>query len=210
MTPLSQKARNLLFDLGNVIIDLDIDLTFQNLSKLLRKDANQDLIDKAIRDYECGRISTELFINKILSQSHYKAQALDVIEAWNSMLIRIPSYRLEMLSMLRKSFNVYLLSNTNELHLEWVRRYVLKTYQIKEFEKEYFHKAYYSHIIGDRKPLPSIFQHVIDDAVLTPSLTLYMDDVEENIDAAHQLGFSTYLVKPGIDVAEYLKKEGYY
>ena len=206
----SSKYRNLLFDLGNVIIDLDVDGAFEKLEKLFLPEVKKDFIDKTIFDYECGRISTEIFINKLLSQSHRKVQAVDIIEAWNSMLVSIPVYRLEMLRMLREKYNVYLLSNTNAMHLEWVHKYVDRTHSIRNFEKEHFHQAYYSHIVGDRKPLPSIFKYIIDDALLTPALTLYMDDIQENLDAAEKLGFKTYLVKPGEEIAEYLKMEGFY
>lgn len=204
------KARNLLFDLGNVIVDLDVDGAFQKLEKLFRKDANRAVIDKTMIDYECGRISTESFVRELLHQSKSQVEGPEIIEAWNSMLVGIPVYRLEMLRMLRNDFNVYLLSNTNALHLEWVRRYVKKTHQVDDFEKEHFHQAYYSHLVGDRKPLPSIFKHIIDDSFMTPALTLYMDDIKENLDVAKKLGFKTYLVKPGEEIAEYLKLEGYY
>ncbi len=206
----SQKVQNLLFDLGNVIIDLDIEKTSNKLKSLFRTDADKNIVDRILIEYECGRVSTDIFINTLLSQSNRSVQALDLIEAWNAMLIGIPAYRLEMLKILKDNFNVYLLSNTNELHLEWVHRYLRRTHDINDFEEQFFNQAFYSHILGDRKPLPSIFRHVMDDASVTPALTLYMDDVQENIDAAEQLGFNTYLVKPDVDIAEYLKKEGYY
>ncbi len=204
------KARNLLFDLGNVIIDLDVEGAFEKLGRLFRKDADKAIIDKVLIEYECGRISTETFIRELAHQSKNQVQSSDIIEAWNSMLVGIPVYRLEMLRMLREDFNVYLLSNTNALHLDWVRQYVKKTHQVNDFEKEHFHQAYYSHLVGDRKPLPSIFKHIIDDSFMTPALTLYMDDIKENLDVAKKLGFKTYLVKPGEEIAEYLKLEGYY
>src|SRR5688572_30678637 len=136
----ASKYRNLLFDLGNVIIDLDVDGAFEKLEKLFLPEVKKDFIDKTIFDYECGRISTEIFINKLLSQSHRKVQAVDIIEAWNSMLVSIPVYRLEMLRMLREKYNVYLLSNTNAMHLEWVHKYVDRTHSIRNFEKEHFHQ----------------------------------------------------------------------
>ncbi|MEO6132987.1 MAG: hypothetical protein ABIQ02_14155, partial [Saprospiraceae bacterium] len=190
--------------------DLDIDKTFNDLDKLFRPDADKKLIERIAIEYECGRVSTEIFINTLISQSKPTVQALDIVEAWNGMLIGIPQYRIAMLLMLRPNFNVYLLSNTNELHLDWVHAYVKRIHGIEDFEKKFFDQAYYSHLIGDRKPLPSIYKHVIDDAFMTPSLTLYMDDVKENIDVAEKLGFKTYLVKEGEDIAEYLKGEGYY
>ena len=199
-----------MFDLGNVIFDLDIEKTRQSFEKMFRKDADKKILDKVFIDYECGRVSSDIFINTLLSQSNRNIQAVDIIDAWNSMLIGIPEYRLDMLLKLRERFNVFLLSNTNEIHLEWVRRHVQKVHRVRDFEERYFDKAFYSHLVGDRKPLPSIFKHVIDEVFMTPALTLYMDDLQENIDTAKKLGFHTYLVKEGEEIAEYLKVEGYY
>jgi glucose-1-phosphatase len=207
---LKNKVRNLLFDLGNVIVDIDIEGAYSRLGNLFRKDARKEVIEKALLDYECGRISTDIFINAILSQSEHKYQALDVIEAWNSMLIGIPDYRLDMLDQLRSNYNVYLLSNTNALHLEWVHRYLRRVHQVESFEQKYFDHAYYSHLVGDRKPNASLFKFISEDAYMTPALTLFMDDMQANIDTADKLGFQTYLVKPGEEIAEYLKMGRYY
>ncbi len=207
---MKNKIKNLLFDLGNVIIDIDIEGAHQRMRSMLRDDANIEMVQKALIDYECGRISTEIFINHMLRQSDRKYQAIDVIEVWNGMLIGIPRYRLTMLEMLRPKYNVYLLSNTNTLHLEWVHRYVLRAHKVSNFEESFFDQAFYSHIIGDRKPNASIYKYVSEEVYMTPEHTLFLDDLEENIEAAAKLGFHTYHVKPGEEVAEYLKVEGYY
>jgi glucose-1-phosphatase len=206
----SKKIKSLVFDFGNVIIDIDIDGAHKRLKEFLKKDAKPEIIEKAMLAYECGRISTDIFINTILSQSERKIQAVDVIEAWNSMLIGIPEYRLSMLEALKGRYNVYLLSNTNALHIEWVHRYLSRVHKVDQFEKRFFDQAYYSHLIGDRKPNPSIFKYLTEDAFLTPALTLFMDDIQENLDVAKKLGFGTYLVKPGEEIGEYLKVEGFY
>ena len=207
---MKNKIKDLLFDLGNVIIDIDINGAMERLKSMLRSDADVAMIQKALMDYECGRISTEIFINHILRQSDRKYQAIDVIEAWNGMLIGIPRYRLVMLEMLRLNYNVYLLSNTNELHLEWVHRYVQRAHKVSNFEETYFDQAFYSHMIGDRKPNASIFKYVSEEVFMTPEHTLFLDDLEENVAAAAAFGFHTYHVKPGEEVAEYLKLEGFY
>jgi FMN phosphatase YigB (HAD superfamily) len=207
---MKNKIKNLLFDLGNVIIDIDIAGAQERLKSMLRKDADMAMIQKALVDYECGQISTEIFINHILRQSERKYQAVDVIEAWNGMLIGIPHYRLTMLEMLRPNYNVYLLSNTNALHLEWVHRYVKRAHKVSDFEESFFDQAFYSHLIGDRKPNPSIYKYVSEEVFMTPEHTLFLDDMEENISAAADFGFHTYHVKPGEEVAEYLKLEGFY
>jgi putative hydrolase of the HAD superfamily len=207
---LSNKYRNLLFDFGNVLIDLDIPLTFERIKALVKKDASEEVINEAVLKYETGKISTDIFINTLLSQCPPKVQALDIIEAWNSMLIGMPAYRFEMLTMLKPKYNLYMLSNTNELHIEWIQRYLKKQHKIDDFEKQYFDDVYYSHLVGDRKPNVSIYEHVIKDAGLTPSLTLFMDDVQENLDVASKLGFGTYRVKEKEEIAEFLKSEGFY
>jgi glucose-1-phosphatase len=207
---LANQYRNLLFDFGNVLIDIDVPGAIEQLKSLVKKDNAEQVFQEALLKYETGKISTDIFINTLLSQCGPNVQALDIIEAWNSMLIGIPEYRLEMLTMLRPNYNLYLLSNTNELHIEWITRYLHRRHGIHDFEKRFFDGVYYSHLVKDRKPNPSIFQHVMTDALLTPSLTLFMDDVQENLDAANQLGFGTHLVKEKEDIAEFLKVEGFY
>jgi putative hydrolase of the HAD superfamily len=207
---LNRKIKNLLFDFGNVLIDIDIDGAYARLGNLFRKDFKKELVEKAFLDYECGRISTDLFINAMLSQSEQKYQAIDVIEAWNSMLIGIPEYRLDMLDKLRSRYNVYLLSNTNELHIEWVHRYLRNVHKVDAFEKQYFDHAYYSHLVGDRKPNASLFKFVSEDSFMTPALTLFVDDMQANIDTAKSLGFQTHFVKPGEEIALFLKEGGFF
>lgn len=207
---MNHQITTLLFDLGNVIVDIDIDGAHERLRNMFKADANEAAIEKALIDYECGRISTEIFINTFLHQSERRYQAIDIIEAWNSMLVGIPSHRLDMLSHLREKYKVYLLSNTNALHLEWIHRYVRKEFQIDNFEDAFFDYAYYSHLVGDRKPNASLFKFIREDAYMIPALTLYMDDVQENLDVAELQGFQTYLVKPGEEIGEYLKEQGFF
>ncbi len=206
----SKSIRHLLFDLGNVILDIDVDGAIDRLMQLSKVDGNQMSIEKILLEYETGRVSTDIFINTILRESKAHVQAIDVIKAWNSMLIGIPSHRLEMLTLLRREYSVYLLSNTNALHVEWLHTYVKREFGIDSFEKEFFDGVYYSHLVGDRKPMPSIFKHIVDDAMMTPSLTLFMDDVQENLAVAKKQGFKTYLVQPGTDIAGYLREEGFF
>ena len=207
---LESKYSNLLFDFGNVIIDIDVSGAISRLEALQRPDAKREVIDHMHHEYECGRASDELFINAFISQSKRDVQALDIIEAWNSMIIGIPSYRLDMLLQLRNKYNVYLLSNTNSLHLEWIHRYMQRIHGVTDWEKTYFDGTYSSHRIGIRKPEAKIYQHVIDDALLTPENTLFMDDLEANILAAEKLGFGTKLVGEGEEIAEFLKINGFY
>ncbi|MEO5905496.1 MAG: hypothetical protein ABIQ11_02130, partial [Saprospiraceae bacterium] len=143
---------NLLFDFGNVIIDIDVDGAMGRMTKLLKSDGDRAILTGIVNEYECARISTDIFLNKIISHSRPGVQAFHIIEAWNSMLIGIPTHRLEMLRKLRKKYNVYLLSNTNELHLEWVHHHLRRVHEVENFEKEFFDHVFYSHLVRDRKP----------------------------------------------------------
>ena len=207
---LSKQYRNLLFDFGNVLIDLDIPLAYKRMRELLTKETGLEVFSEALVKYEMGKTSTDIFINTLLSQCSPKVQALDIIEAWNSMLIGIPDYRLEMLTRLRPKYNLYLLSNTNELHMEWIHQYLQKKLGVADFEKRYWDGVYYSHQVKDRKPHPSIYQYVIKNAPLDPSVTLFFDDMSDNLNAAREMGFGTHLVKEKEEIAEFLKVEGFY
>lgn len=206
----SSRPANLLFDLGNVIIDIDIPRTREGLTRLLRDPADFEPVLATIAKYECGLIGTDLFINQILGQARHGVQALDVIEVWNSMLIGLPTHRLEMLITLRKDYKVYLLSNTNELHLTWVHRYLEREHGVQDFEQAFFDKAFYSHLLKDRKPNPSIYQAVLREAGIAPEDTLFMDDMPENLVPAEALGFRTHLVREGEEVGQFLLEEGYW
>src|SRR5690348_15760355 len=102
---MQKKYRNLLFDFGKVIIDIDDVGAIERVKKLLD---NESAFEEALPKYEIGKISTDTFINKLLSQAKPKVQALDVIQAWNSMLIGIPEHRLDMLKALKPNYNLYL------------------------------------------------------------------------------------------------------
>jgi putative hydrolase of the HAD superfamily len=208
------EIRNLLFDLGNVIIDIDIKGAKFNIEALLDpkypgKEVESYLY-QAIHQFEVGEIDREVFLQAMLKYALPEVSSSDMIEAWNSMLIGIPIYRLTMLEKLRQDFNVLLLSNTNAIHLEWVYDHMNRHFGEPEFEQKYFDDTYYSHLIKSRKPDAKCFQIVLDQSYITPEKTLFIDDFEENIIAAHKLGFKTHLNPAGEEIAEVLKVKGFY
>lgn len=208
------KISNLLFDFGNVLIDIDIEGAWERLSELRNPQLSKDQVETEVNQltikYEVGQISTDLFINGMLKYARKDVQAIDVIEAWNSMLIGIPVYRLSMLEQLREAYNVVLLSNTNELHIEWVYRHLKQDLGVEDFDHKYFDDTYYSHEIHLRKPDAECFHHVCENSFITPSRTLFMDDHPPNIEAANRLGFQTHLSPPDEEIAEVLKLRGIY
>ena len=208
------ETTNLLFDFGNVIIDIDIPHAIEQMVQLKSPKVSDEEYDKHVRDliekYEVDAISTDRFINGVLQKCHHTVQALDVITAWNSMLVGVPTFRLGMLRKLMERYNVYMLSNTNELHIEWVHKHLREAHGITNFESEYLHGVYYSHLIKARKPNEDAFQFVVDDAFITPARTLFVDDTMENIDAAANMGFQVHFSPPEEEIAEVLKLRGFY
>ena len=205
---------NILFDFGNILIDIDIPGAVSRIAELKSVDVDPGRYEIEVRSlvekYEVGAISTDLFINGIIRLAHHTVQALDVIDAWNSMLLGIPEYRLSMLEQLRHNFGLYMLSNTNELHIAWVHQHLETAHGIVDFESRFFDKVYYSHLINARKPEPDAFAFVRDDAPITPSKTLFIDDMIENIESASRLGFQTMHSPSNVEVAESLKIKGFY
>ena len=203
------KIKNIIFDLGNVIIDLDIPRTRQEMERLMRHPDKMSSVfedlEKAIHVYEVGDLSDELFINTLIKHAHPHVYAQQVIRAWNAMLIDIPIERLEFLNELREAgYKTFLLSNTNNIHLEWVNKYMMKNYDLPSLDS-YFDKSYYSHLIRRRKPDISCFEYVLADAEINAEESLFIDDLFHNIEGAKQAGLHTIYLTGGHDVISTLK-----
>ncbi|MCB0408954.1 MAG: HAD-IA family hydrolase, partial [Flavobacteriales bacterium] len=141
-------------------------------------------------EFEIGAISTSEFIAQF---QQFDNQITDdsILKAWNSMLLDIPTERLELISRLKKTHQVFLLSNTNDIHYNYINDYVKHKFQVKDFD-EYFHKIYLSHQLKLRKPNPEIFKYVLENAQLQANETLFIDDSLEHINAAKNLGIKTH------------------
>lgn len=204
----------LLLDFGNIIIDLDIPGATKKLQALRRKDITErvatDVLKKQVFAFEKGELSTDAFVEGILGIARTGVTRDEILDAWNSMLQGIPRYRLAMLESLKENYTVLLLSNTNTVHLEWTYGHLRQMHGVTDFDTQYFHGTYYSHLIGQRKPDREIFEHVIEDSFLTPENTLFIDDLPENLRTAKSMGFHTHLCPPDEEIAEYLKVKGYY
>ena len=208
------EISNLCFDFGNVLIDIDIEGAKHRLFELMQSGHDPEKvhaeIEHLIREYEVDEISTREFLDAMKAMARPEIEDDTIINAWNSMLLGIPQYRFGMLELLKENYNVFLLSNTNSLHIDWVHHYLRDTYQIMQFEKTFFDDHYYSYEIGKRKPDSEYFLHVIDDAMITPARSLFIDDIEENVRAARQLGFQTIHLRPEEEIAEVLKLKSLY
>ena len=182
----------IIFDFGDVFINLDKDGTNRKL-----KEMNVEKLPEAIsvknREYEQGFVTSDEI------SEHYRTHfpqlgEEDFLDSWNSMLLEFPEYRLKFIQKLseEKDFKLILLSNTNENHIEHIKKNV----PFYEDFKSCFDAFYLSHEIGMRKPNPDIFEFVLDEHELEPEECLFIDDTPQNIETASRLGFHTWNIKP--------------
>ena len=199
--------RSIIFDFGGVLLDLDYSLSFKAVSDLLdisiqRYNMPENLND-VFEQYEMGKISKEALIKTSESICGKNIKEVDFINAWNAMLLGIPSHRVEFLKQLRKEYPIYLLSNTNQIHIEWVYRYLKKNLKNIDFEAQ-FNKVFYSHQIHMRKPNADIFKYVLSDLDILPEETLFIDDSPEHIHTAKSLGIQAVLHDPTTEIQDML------
>lgn len=184
--------KTLLFDFGDVFLNLDKQATFRELQKLGVKEFTTDMLlwNQA---YEKGAIPTETFI-KNYQEVFPLVSKKSLLHAWNAILLDFPPQRLEFIQKLaqKKSFQLLLLSNTNEIHIDWVKN------KIEQFEafKACFDAFYLSHEIALRKPETDCYQFILDTHNLHPEEVLFIDDSKENTDAAKKLGFHVWNILP--------------
>jgi glucose-1-phosphatase len=198
------NIKNIIFDFGNVIFDIDM----PSIERELRAAAGAGfeagrakLLKNNVFDlYETGGLTTEEFVDAIRFAVEPPLTEAQVVAAWNSIFRQLPAHRLEMLLRLRQRFNVFLLSNINDLHERWINDYLRREHGITDFETRYFDAVYYSHLVRLRKPGREIFEYVLADADLVPAETLFFDDLPDNVAAAKQLGISAILHPVGTEI----------
>lgn len=177
--------KNLIFDFGDVFLDLDKPGAMQNALNLFEIDALSDEMTAINCLYEQGLISTDEFVDFYFNYFP-KISREDVVDVWNYVLKEFPKHKLEFLQKLSKenNYKLILLSNTNELHIDWVKEHV----SFYEEFKNCFDKFYLSHEINLRKPDKEIYEFVLKENNLTAKESLFIDDTKENTDSAKQLG----------------------
>lgn len=202
--------KNILFDLGNVLIPLDEQRCIDRLAELYGFDTIESIpkhIDDMISSYELGNVSTTTFLDFMVRESKVNTTKNEVIDAWNSMLMGIYPGVIKMLGELKGNYQLFILSNTNELHIEWVDKLLLKTLKFPGFYKHFTH-IYLSHEIHLSKPNLEIFSHVCEHARIRPYETIFFDDRIENIKAAESVGFLTAHVQSDDKIDELVKQIG--
>lgn len=200
---LEPNIKNVIFDLGGVLLNLSVETTLQQFAAL------SGLTTEQVRDihrahpeflaYEAGRMSSQEFRQGL--RTIFDVDAPDVVldECWNAMLGELPIERVQLLHQLKAKYNTYLLSNTNEIHLARVEQIVHRSHGLTSLDP-LFHKTYYSHLLKLRKPDPAIYQHVLDENGLSASETIFLDDSIPNLNGAASIGIHTFHVARPDDI----------
>jgi putative hydrolase of the HAD superfamily len=202
-----QKIENIIFDLGGVLLDIDYNLTrtaFEKLGVFAFDDMySQANADKLFQKLETGEITEVDFFKEFNRCTGLSLSPSEITKAWNAMLLSFREESLQFLEQLRRDYKIFLLSNTNFIHLNEIKKiFHLKT-RAKHFEA-YFDKAFYSCEIGLRKPDATCYQWVIGELGIDSELTLFIDDSAHNVEAAQKAGLQTVHLISGMRI-EHLK-----
>ncbi len=187
--------KNLIFDFGGVLIDLDMDAVYRGLREYGIDSPGPELVTAGLH-YETGKIDTEAFLGSVQAALPGSSQE-QVRNIWNAMIRSVPEQRLEFLEALHQSgrYGMFLLSNTNALHIEQARAN-MGPQAFSRF-KNCFQGFYLSHEIGMRKPEPEIFSFVLRQHGLEAAETLFIDDTLEHTLGAASLGIRTWHLRVG-------------
>jgi len=194
----------IIFDFGDIFINLDKQATIEGLERLGLSSWNEDL-DRLNISFEKGQISRDDFLLGIQKQIP-NATIDEILMAWNAVLLDFPLYRLEFLQLLSKKFRLFLLSNTDAIHIDHFEQREGASFYGDFYQC--FEKVYFSYEMGMRKPDAEIYTTLINRHELSPKRTLFVDDKKDNTDAAKALGLHVWNLQVGKeDVIELLDKK---
>lgn len=206
------NIKNIIFDYGNVIFMIDFlktqnsftELGIKNVEKFFAHTGHDPLFD----EFEKGDISANTFregVRRITERPELSDEQIN--NAWTSLLIGVPPVNHELLLLAKKKYRTFLLSNINEIHLDFISEYLKREFDI-ESNDVFFEKVYYSHLVRMRKPNREIFELVLKENGLDPAETLFVDDSPQHLATAKELGLRTHLMTREDSLEKFLYREG--
>ena len=190
------KIKNIIFDLGGVILDINYQATIDafaqlgisNFSKLYSQKSQQKLFDQ----FETGHVSSKDFVKGIQQMHSVQVSNELIVKAWNAMLKGVKKNKLDYIKSLRNQYHTILLSNTNEIHIAAFEEEMSHKQLLTQF-KSCFEKIYYSSRMGLRKPHTICFEKVLKEQQINPKETLFIDDSIQHIEGAKGCGIKAVL-----------------
>lgn len=203
------QIKNIIFDLGGVIINLDIPKTIQEFNKLSPKSFeviyNQLQQSPIFDQFDKGQITERDFLDALKQALDNNLTDAQLLFAWNAMLLDFPKHRLDMLQELKSSYRLFLLSNTNETHVLEFENILSLAHGHKNLEP-FFEKVYYSCRVNKRKPDVDIFEMVLLENDLKPEETVFIDDSPQHVEGALKTGLKAVLLDKNREVGDLLKE----
>lgn len=205
----NSRIKNIVFDLGDVILNIDVPLASSSFGKLSGREQHEILTlfkeKELFRLFETGLVDEDAFRNMIRELLEFPDWSEEIIDtAWNSLLLDIPPARVELIQELSRNYRLFLLSNTSSIHIKQVNKILHAATGIEKLD-ELFEKVYLSYEMGIMKPDPAIYLRVLEESDLIAEETLFLDDNADNITAASKLGIDTILVQKPVTILDYLK-----
>jgi putative hydrolase of the HAD superfamily len=198
--------KNIIFDLGGVIINLDNQRTTDAFVALglknIREYFGHGHAASFFKDYEVGRITDREFIDAIRETGGLTASDQAIIDGWNALLLDFPPERIALLKQLQKNYRIFLFSNTNALHLAALQGIYTRTFGSGSLE-DLFERTYYSHLLGMRKPDKASYEYILRENGLEGQETLFVDDAIVNVEGAEQAGLKGLFLRPGISLLDF-------
>jgi putative hydrolase of the HAD superfamily len=189
------NIHHIIFDLGGVLLNIDYQKPVEAFRALgVDLQYSQKEQTKLFDDLETGKISPAIFREEVRRLSGQNLSDNDIDRAWNSILLDLPEHRVAFLHQLKSKYPLFLLSNTNEIHIAQFEEDLVREYGHPVFE-DVFQTIYYSSRIGKRKPNADAFLHVLNDHEMRPETTLFIDDSPQHVEGAKKLGIQAYLLK---------------
>ncbi|MBN2635162.1 MAG: HAD family phosphatase [Prolixibacteraceae bacterium] len=202
------NIKNIIFDLGIVLLNLDFDRSIKAFHEL---GFNKDIIDNrqifsdpVFYELSIGKISPNEFrdrIRELLQNSEITDKEID--EAWNAMILDIPIHRVEMLKKLQSRFEIFLFSNTNYIHIQKLESAFYNHHKI-EFSS-LFNEVFYSHEVQKYKPDVDSYIKIVELAGVDPSVSLFIDDLEPNVEGARKAGLNAFWLQDGMEITTILR-----
>jgi putative hydrolase of the HAD superfamily len=197
--------KHIILDLGGVVLNIDYSLTqkafielgIENFAGIYSQLRQTVIFD----ELEAGKITETEFILALQKAANHHLDHDAAIKAWNAMILDFPRRRMQMLQQLRLHYDLLLLSNTNIIHEACFNKILMHDYGMPSLIA-FFDKVYFSHRLGIRKPMPEIYQMILNENEFEPERTLFIDDGATNIEAAKALGLETILLDKGMTIED--------
>ena len=196
-----KNITSIIFDLGAVLLNISYQKTINEFEQLGIENSSSFYSKKKQTNIfnllETGKITEKNFVSEIKKNCTI-ASSEQIRYAWNAMLLDLPQNRLDLIKKLKNKYKIFLLSNTNEIHIRALKNKIGEK-AWAEFSA-LFDKMYLSFEIGFRKPAKGAFKIILEENNLKPNEVLFIDDSPQHIETAKKLGVNCYYLLEGEDI----------